>query len=49
MWWKDIAPNFQAEYVQVRIQATAGVSTSAAPKIHSIKFGVRDAARTPKD
>jgi hypothetical protein len=44
--YKDIAPNFQAEYVQVRIQADSGNANDAAPKVHSIKFGTRDSART---
>jgi hypothetical protein len=44
--YKDIVPNFQAEYVQVRIQVSCANSADAAPKVHSIKFGTRDSART---
>lgn len=46
--YKDITPNFQAEYVQVRIQADSNNSADPAPKVHSIKFGTRDSARTPR-
>lgn len=43
---KSLEPNFTAEYIQVRIEANSGSATQQAPKIHSVKIGVKDRART---
>lgn len=44
---KDIVPNFQAAYVQVRIEASAE-DGYAAPKVHSVDIGIADRARIAK-
>ncbi len=50
---KDIATNFAAEYVQVRLQATSGTLADPdfadpAPKIHSVRLGLSPRQRTPR-
>lgn len=44
--YKYITPNFLAEYVQVRIQMNSNLSTDQAPKLHNIRFGVSERARS---
>lgn len=50
---KDIAPNFVAEYVNVRIEAMSGTFAAPdqgdpAPKIHAIRMGIRPRQTTPR-
>lgn len=42
----DITPNFNAEYVTVKLVANSNNSAIAAPKIHNLKLGVADRATT---
>jgi hypothetical protein len=42
----DIAPNFRAEYVQVRLEASSTDTDHPAPKIHRVRFGVSERATT---
>lgn len=47
---KDVAANFQAQYVSMKIHALDPISTLPAPKIHQLRLGVKDRAqnrRTP--
>lgn len=43
---KDIAPNFQAEFMQVTVNPIAADNTIPAPKIHEIKLGLGQRATT---
>lgn len=45
---EDIAPNFVAEYVSLRVQTDAGNLDDPAPKIHSIRLGIRPRQTTPR-
>ena len=48
---KDITPNFVAEYVQVRVEATGDPEADApyaAPKLHSLRLGIRPRQTTPR-
>ena len=44
---KDIAPNFNAMYVQVKIVASSANSSTAAPKIHQVHLHTAERARNP--
>jgi hypothetical protein len=43
---QDVTPNFNAEYITMRIQAWSVDEVSPAPKIHAIRVGVKDRATT---
>lgn len=48
MLHKDIAVNFQATNVQVRIEANSNNASVAAPKVHSVSLAVANRARVAK-
>lgn len=48
MLHKDVATNFQAAYVKVKIVADANNTAVPAPKIHSLSLAVADRARLAK-
>jgi len=48
MLHKDIAVNFQATNVQVRIEANSNSASVAAPKVHSVSMAVAGRARVAK-
>lgn len=45
---KDLTPNFTAEYVSVRINAASIDTDLPAPKLHGIRFGIKERATVPR-
>jgi hypothetical protein len=45
---EDITPAFVAEYVQVRVFADSNESGYPAPKLHSIRLGIKPRSQTPR-
>ena len=45
---EDITPNFVAEYIQVRVEAASNVANTPAPKLHSLRLGIKPRQTTPR-
>lgn len=43
---KDVAPNFQAEFMQITVAPSAALNNIPAPKVHEIKLGLGQRATT---